>query len=200
MWIVHWGLLLRLPWRTWICPCEGQLWRWSSCLGHRGSGITRYSGELAVRAAGKMIWQTVLANMHQVFFSREPPPWPRSIMVFIDQDLGTGVKKKKDAGDPSLKWNKGTLFAATHTYVSSIKWLFSHLKEWHSTSCNKVDSPLSKRLLKRVTEGNSSRCSFPWSQYWELWAALLIPIFQELIRNRESLRNGTQRKKPYWIP
>ena len=25
MWVVHWGLLLRLHWRTWVCPCEGQL-------------------------------------------------------------------------------------------------------------------------------------------------------------------------------
>ena len=24
MWVVHWGLLLRLPWRTWLCPCKGQ--------------------------------------------------------------------------------------------------------------------------------------------------------------------------------
>ena len=43
MCVVHWGLLLRLPWRTWVCPCEGQVWRWCSCLGHRGSGSTRYS-------------------------------------------------------------------------------------------------------------------------------------------------------------
>ena len=43
-WVVHWGLLLRLPWRTWVCPCEGQVWRWYSCLGHRVSGSTRYSG------------------------------------------------------------------------------------------------------------------------------------------------------------
>ena len=52
MWVVHWGLLLRLPWRTCVCPCEGQVWRWCSCLGHRGSGSTRYSGGLAARAAG----------------------------------------------------------------------------------------------------------------------------------------------------
>ena len=58
-----------------------------------------------------------------------------------------------------------------------------------------MDSPLSKRSLKGVTEGNPSRCSFPWSQSWELHAALRVPVFQELIRNRESLRNGTQRKK-----
>ena len=49
------GLLLRLPWRTWVCPCEGQVWRWCSCLGHRGSGSTRYSGELAARAAGNIV-------------------------------------------------------------------------------------------------------------------------------------------------
>ena len=55
MWVVHWGLLLRLPWRTWVCPCEGQVWRWCSCLGHRGSGTTRYSRELAARAAGNIV-------------------------------------------------------------------------------------------------------------------------------------------------
>ena len=54
MWVVHWGLLLRLPWRTWICPSEDQVWRWCSCLDHRGSGSTRYSGEKAARAAGNI--------------------------------------------------------------------------------------------------------------------------------------------------
>ena len=51
LWVVRWDLQLRLPWRTWACPCEGQVWRWCSCLGRRGSGRTRYSGELAARAA-----------------------------------------------------------------------------------------------------------------------------------------------------
>ena len=55
VWIIHWGLLLRLSWRTWVCFCEGQVWRWRSCLGHRGSGNTRYSGELAARAAGDIM-------------------------------------------------------------------------------------------------------------------------------------------------
>ena len=41
-------------------------------------------------------------------------------MVFIDRDLGTGVNKK-DAGDPSLEWNKGALFTETHIYISSYK-------------------------------------------------------------------------------
>ena len=45
----------RLSWRTWACPCEGQVWRWRSCLGRRASGSTRCSGELAVRAAGNIM-------------------------------------------------------------------------------------------------------------------------------------------------
>ena len=53
--VVHWGLLLRLPWRAWVCPCEGQVWRWCSGLGRRGSGSTRYSEELAARAAGNTV-------------------------------------------------------------------------------------------------------------------------------------------------
>ena len=55
MWVVHWGLLLRLPWRTWVCPCEGQVWRWCSCLGFSASCSIRYSEELAARAAGNIV-------------------------------------------------------------------------------------------------------------------------------------------------
>ena len=55
MWFVHRGLLLRLPWRTWVCPCEGQVWVWCSCLGHRVSGSTRYSEESMTRAAGNIV-------------------------------------------------------------------------------------------------------------------------------------------------
>jgi len=55
MWVIHWGLLLRLPWRTWVYPCKGQGWRWFSCLGRRGSSSTRYSGVWEVRAAGNIV-------------------------------------------------------------------------------------------------------------------------------------------------
>ena len=53
--VVHWGLLLRLPWRTWVCPCEGQVWRWCSYLGHRGSGSTMFSRGLVAKAAGNIM-------------------------------------------------------------------------------------------------------------------------------------------------
>ena len=45
----------------------------------------------------------------------------RAVTVFVDWDLGTGVDEKKEAGDPSLEWNKGALFAVTHVYVSLYK-------------------------------------------------------------------------------
>ena len=41
--------------RACLCPSEGQVWTCYSCLSHRGSGNTRYSGELAVRAAGNIV-------------------------------------------------------------------------------------------------------------------------------------------------
>ena len=45
------------------------MWRWGSCLGHRGSGSTRSSGELAAGAAGntvsRRVWQPLLANTLQ---------------------------------------------------------------------------------------------------------------------------------------
>ena len=47
--------LLRLPWRAWVCPSEGQVWKWCSCLGHRGSGSTRYSRGLVARVVGNIV-------------------------------------------------------------------------------------------------------------------------------------------------
>ena len=77
MWVLHWGLLLRRPWRAWVCPCEGQVWRWCSCLGHRGSGSTRYSGGLEAGEVGNVVLQkgmaTSLGQYAPVFLPGEPP-------------------------------------------------------------------------------------------------------------------------------
>ena len=60
-----------------VCPCEVQVWRWCSCLGGRGSGSTRYSGELAAWAAGNIVLQkgmaTRIGQYAPVFLPREPP-------------------------------------------------------------------------------------------------------------------------------
>ena len=37
-----------------VCPCEGQVWSWCSCLGRRDSGSTRFSGELVAREPGNI--------------------------------------------------------------------------------------------------------------------------------------------------
>ena len=42
--------LLRLSQRVQVCLCEGQVWRWCSCLGCRGSGSTRYLGKFTATA------------------------------------------------------------------------------------------------------------------------------------------------------
>ena len=63
-------------------PCEAQVWRWCSCLGHRGSGSSRYSGELAARAAGNIVLQKDMAasigQYAPVFLPREPRSLKRS--------------------------------------------------------------------------------------------------------------------------
>ena len=78
---VHWGLLLRLPWRTWVCPSEVQLWSWCSFLGCRSSCSTGYSGKLVAREAGSMVVQkgmaTSIGQHAPVFLPGEPPPPPQ---------------------------------------------------------------------------------------------------------------------------
>ena len=70
--VCSWGF----PGGLGFVPVRARLWRWCSCLGHRGSGTTRYSGDLA-RAAGnsasRRVWQRVLANMLQYSHLENPP-------------------------------------------------------------------------------------------------------------------------------
>ena len=69
MWVVHWGLLLRLPWRTWVCPCEGQVWRWCSCFDCRvlaapGTQGSWWLGQQKIQCS-RRVWQPGLANTLQ---------------------------------------------------------------------------------------------------------------------------------------
>ena len=55
MWVIHWGLLLRLPWWAWVCPvrarCGGGAAAWvAGVLAAPGT-----QGELAARAAGNIM-------------------------------------------------------------------------------------------------------------------------------------------------
>ena len=52
MWVIQWDLLLKLPWRTWVCPvrarCGGGAAAWVA-------GVLATPGELAARAAGNIV-------------------------------------------------------------------------------------------------------------------------------------------------
>ena len=69
MWIVHWSLLLKLPWRTCVWPSEGQMWWWCSCLSHRvlaapGTQGSWRLGQQEIQCS-RRVWQPILANMLQ---------------------------------------------------------------------------------------------------------------------------------------
>ena len=140
-------------------------------------------------------------------------------MVFVDQDLGTGVNEKRYTGDPSLEWNKGALFAEKHVYISSYKAALGSKKK-------KKKKKLSKNKAKQITifEGPESiACLHNWEDHISVKSLegvtegtkqvtfsqdlsprkcmQLCSFLQQLMRNRESLRNGTQKKRiTYWIP
>ena len=83
MWVIHWGLLLRLHWKTWVCPSEGHVWRWNSCLGHRGSGSTRYSGKFVARPAGNIVlWKGMATSIGEYtpVFLPGKPHWQTSLV------------------------------------------------------------------------------------------------------------------------
>ena len=65
----------------------------------------------------------------------------RAVTVFLERDLGAGVDEKKDAGDPSLKWNKVALFAKTHVYISLYKAALGnkHIEEKQSEANNNIE-------------------------------------------------------------
>ena len=109
MWIIHWGLLLRLPWRAWVCPCEGQGWRSCSCLTPKGAGSTRYSGGLAARAAGNTVLQkgmaTSIGQYTPVFLPGEPPLTEKP-----GRPQSTGLQRIKQDRSNLARINTGLFF------------------------------------------------------------------------------------------
>ena len=61
----------------------------------------------------------------------------RAVMIFVDRDLGTGVNEKRDAGDPSLQWNKSALFVEMHVYISLYKAALASKKKLSKTKPSK---------------------------------------------------------------
>ena len=64
--------LLRLSWRTWVCPSEDQAWRWHSCLDFGDPGSFRCSGMLATMGAGAMALLESFSNLWQQALKGSP--------------------------------------------------------------------------------------------------------------------------------
>ena len=58
---------LRLPWKAQVCPCEAQVWKWCSCLGHRVSGSTEHSEQLEAKAAITTVLQKGIASAYTLY-------------------------------------------------------------------------------------------------------------------------------------
>ena len=54
MWVVHWGLLLRLLWRTWVCPVRARSGGGAAAW---AAGVLAAPGirELVAREAGSIV-------------------------------------------------------------------------------------------------------------------------------------------------
>jgi len=88
-WVIHRSLLLRQPWRTWVCLWEDQVWRWCSCLDRMEPHGTRCAGKPVASSAGGMALLGFFGNS-----------WPFSL-----------VRTKRRVGIAA--WIAGTLVAAS---------------------------------------------------------------------------------------
>ena len=99
MWVVHWGLLLRLRWRTGVCPW-GPGVEVVQLLGHRGSAAPgpqgRWQRGQQELQRSRKVWQPVLARTPQ--YSCLENPWQRSLAGHGPQDheeLGTAEATRR---------------------------------------------------------------------------------------------------------
>jgi len=87
--VVHWGLLLQLPWRTWVCPvrarCGGSAAAWvAGVLAAPGTQGSWWLGQQEIKCS-RRVWQPVLASTLQYSCLENPPPWQRSLVGHILQ-------------------------------------------------------------------------------------------------------------------
>ena len=88
------------------------------------------------------------------------PVWAPLVMVFTDRDLGTGVDEKKakkeGRGGPKSRVKQG-YFICRNACLYIFNKMITQPLRMKSISCNKKDSPVSKRSLKRLTKGSHWR-------------------------------------------
>ena len=72
VWVIHRSLVLRLPWRTWVCLSEDQARSWHSSLGHGDPSSIRYTEEPVATGSGDTALSSVQSLSHVRLFVT---PW-----------------------------------------------------------------------------------------------------------------------------
>ena len=154
--------LLRLPWKAWVCPWEGQVWRWCRCLGPRDSGSTRYSGGLAARTAG---------NSALEGYGNQYWPIRSSILAWRTPSLTENPGRPWSTGSQSLTQPKWPCTYRLKTFFacgSSTQWelsmkvvqLLGLWRPWWHQVCRDTDClphgvmALSESFLEPLVAGN----------------------------------------------
>ena len=73
VWSTHRSLVLRLPWSSWVCPCEDWAQRWYDCLDHGSPGGTQSTGKPAATATSSMALVRAFSGAQHK--AREGHPW-----------------------------------------------------------------------------------------------------------------------------
>ena len=115
LWVIHWGLLLRLPWRTWVAPVRasygGAAAAWfSGVLAAPGTQGSWWPEQQEIQYSGR-VWQPVLARTLQC--SCLENPWQTSL-------AGHSLQGHKE-----LDWTKMTLCVCTLFF-----WPMAALPQW----------------------------------------------------------------------
>ena len=117
MWVLHWGLLLRLPWRTWVCPCEGQ------CGGGAAAWVTGvlaapgtqggwWLGQQEIQRS-RRVWQPVLANILQYSCLENP---------LLDRKAWQATVYKRVCKECTIQGREDPLEKEMATHSSILAW------------------------------------------------------------------------------
>ena len=91
MWSAHRSLVLRLPWSSWVCPCEDRVQRWYDCLDHGSPSSAKCTGKpVAMDARDMALVRDFSCAQHK---AHEGQPW-----LGFFWHLAAGVR------GPALRW------------------------------------------------------------------------------------------------
>ena len=73
VWSTHRSLVLRLPWSSWVCPCEDRAQRWYDCLDRGSLGSAKCAGKRRPRGTRDMALVRAFSGVRHK--AHEGQPW-----------------------------------------------------------------------------------------------------------------------------